>query len=285
MKKDGLMGMVAALLFAACLPAQAIVLRYQPKVGVVYKHKATMAGRMESSAEGMGQSMRVEMTVSVDYSEKALSKTEEATRLETRLLGGTATVRMGEDSQTTDVPTGRMVADVDRRGRLVNLVEAEFGEDLTQELMGMGAGTSSNWAQFAAFPEGDVKVDDSWTDTATIPAALGSPELTLTFTSRLLALTTFQDRKCAKLRTSFQGPVKFEVPQIGLPAEEEAEAAMEATLQGDILWYYDYENSVYVYGEGSVGMDMKMPVPMPDTPGGTMTTKLLMNVKTAMAEP
>ncbi len=59
---------------------------------------------------------------------------------------------------------------------------------------------------------------------------------------------------------------------------------MTGALQGDLLWYYDYEKSVYVYGEGTIGMDMTMSVQAPNMPGGTMTTKMLMNLKTTLVQ-
>jgi hypothetical protein len=284
MKRQYVLGLVACFLAAGSLPAQAIVLRYQPKVGEVTKHKASMAGRMETEMPGMDQTMHIEMTMSMDYSEKALSATDETTRLETRLLGGSATMKMNGESHTEDMPTGRMVADMDRRGRVARLVEADFGAPEFGEMMAPGGETFPNWSQFAAFPEGDVKVEDSWSDELQIPTGLGGPELKLTFTSRLLALTTFQDRRCAKIRSSFEGPMQFDMSDMNLPGEQGAEGSMEATLQGDMLWYYDYENSVYVYGEGSVGMDMKMSMAMPEGAGGTMTTRMVMNIKTTLGE-
>ena len=284
MKRRCVLVLAAGLLAAACLPAHAIVLRYAPKVGEVTKHRASMAGRMETEMAGMGPAMRVEMTMSMEYSEKAVSATEETTRVETRLLGGNATMKMNGESHTEGLPSGRMVADMDRRGRVVRVVEADFGGEEMAQAMAPGSDAFPNWSQFAAFPEGDVEVDDSWTDELEIPTAPEGPELKLTFTSRLLALTTFQDRKCAKLRSSFEGPMKFDMSDVNVPGGQGGEGSMEATLQGDMLWYYDYENSVYVYGEGSIGMDMTMSMPMPEGESGSMTTKMVMNVKTTLAK-
>jgi hypothetical protein len=105
------------------------------------------------------------------------------------------------------------------------------------------------------------------------------PEMELAFNSRLLKLTTFQDRKCAKIRTTFSGPMHLDMSSMGMPAGEDAE--MEATLQGDMLWYYDYESSVYVYGEGTVGIDMSFS--MPEEMGGAVTVKMVLNIKTGLA--
>ena len=284
MKRRCTVGLAAGLLLVACLPAHAIVLRYRPKVDEVTKHKMTMSGRMEMSMEGMGQLMQMEISGSLDYAEKALSATEEATRVETRLTGGTMTAKAGGESQAQDMPTGRMVADIDPRGRVVKMVSSEFeGEDAMAQGMGPGADTWSTMpAQFGAFPEGDVTVNDTWSEELKIPTSPDGPEMTMKLESQLLALTTFQGRKCAKVRTSFEGPMNLDMGDFG-GAAGEVEGTMDAMLQGDMLWYYDYENSLYVYGEGAVGMDMNISVAGADTAGG-MTAQMLMNVKMSLAE-
>jgi hypothetical protein len=284
MRRGYVVGVAAGLWLVSCVPAQAVVLRYRPTVGEVVKHKISMAGRMETTMAGMGQSMRMEMTGTIDYAEEALSETEETTRVENRWLGGKMSVRMNGESQSEDMPTGRLVVELDRRGRMVKMVEAEFGgESLTQGMMGPDLENLPTWSQFGAFPEEDVKVDDAWSEELEFPAVEGGPELTLVLNSRLLALTTFQERKCAKIRTTFEGPLAFDLSEMA-PAEEEVEGTMEAVLQGDMMWYYDYENSVYVYAEGAVGMDMAMSMAGPEMPGGEMNMNMLMNMKYVLVE-
>jgi len=255
------------------------VLKYRPKVDSVLKHKASMAGRMESSMEAMGQTMRAEITMDMDYSEKVLSQTDETTRVETELLGGKTEVNMAGMKQTIDMPTGKMVTDLDPRGQVVKLVEADLtGTD--QQVMGQGSESFPNWSQFSAFPEGDIKEGDSWKGTVTIPMGPDAPTIEMSYTSKLIALTTFQDRKCAKLQTGFSAPLELDASQLG--GGQGSDGNVNATLSGDILWYYDYENSVYVYGEGTVGMDMDMSMSAPNMPSGNVKTKMLLNIKTSL---
>ncbi|MDH4180204.1 MAG: hypothetical protein OEV33_06805 [Armatimonadota bacterium] len=221
----------------------------------------------------------------MEYSEKALSQTDEATRLETELLGGKIEITFNQQTQTMDMPTAKMVADLDAQGRVVELIEADIPEGaMSEQLMGKGAESFPNWSQFSAFPEGDVSEGDAWSDTISIPTTPGGPELAMTFQSKLIALTTFQNRKCAKIRTSFSAPMNLDIAELSEGEEAEAEGDMTATLQGDLLWYYDYEKSVYVYGEGTIGMDMKMAMQMPNAPGGMVTTKMVMNLKTTLVQ-
>jgi hypothetical protein len=279
MRKHCLTGMVICVISAFCLPAHAIMLRYAPKVGEVHKSKASMAGKVESSMAAMGQSARIEMTMEMDYAEKIVSQTDEVTRVETELLGGTVVTKMTQpmqQTQTMDMPTGRMVVDLDRRGQVVEMVEADMpGADMSQ-LGGQGAESFPNWSQYSAFPEEDIAEGHEWTATLEIPTAPDGPTMELELSSKLVALTTFQDRKCAKIRTQFSGPINMDASQTsGVEGGE-----MTGTLQGDLLWYYDYESSVYVYGEGTMGMDMHMD--MGDM--GSMTMKMLMNIKTRLSE-
>ncbi len=266
---------VVTLLLLGALPAHAVVLKFQPAVGSAQKQKATMAGRIETSMEGLGQMMRMELVSEMNYQQKALSQTDDVTRVETKMLGGKASVKFGEQSQSVDMPEGKIVADIDRRGRLTKLVEMDMKDQQSQQMM--GADALGNWSQFAAFPAGDINVGDTWADKITTPSSAG-PELTLDLNSKLLSLETFQGRKCAKIRTTFSGPMTYDLATMG------QQGAMNATLQGDMVWYYDYDNSVYVYGEGTVGMDMSMSSEAPGMPAGAMTSKMIVNVKLALVQ-
>lgn len=267
----------AVAVIASAVPAHAVALSYAPKVGVTVKHKLAVKGRTEAGVEGVDQTMRIEMTGVMQYSETAVSETQDQVRVETLSAGGKFTVKMGGQTQSQDVPKGKVVADMDRHGRLVKLVSADRGgKSSPQDMMG---GNWANFSDFGTLPEGDVKVGEVWRDEVKIPGGDGEPEINLKLTSRLMQLATFEGRKCAMIRTNFRGPLKFEES-----GEEGDSGSMEAMLQGDVVWHYDYENSVYVEAEGTVGMDMKMAMSGPESPGMHMTTKMLMNVKMSLVK-
>jgi hypothetical protein len=274
--------LVVGLWLTSCLPAHAIVLRYRPKVGAQTKHKVTMAGRMETEMGAMGQPMRMEMNGSIDYTEKAVSETPDRVQVETRITGGTMTVKMGAESQSQELPTGHMVAEVDRKGRTLSVIDADFA-GMSPGVTGGGPEFWPAWSTIACFPEKDIKENQTWSDTIKLPMPPGAPEITITFNSRLLALTTFHGRKCAKIRTAFKGPMTFDLSQLGAEAGDVA-GKLEGTLQAQIVWYYDYENSIDVGSEGNVSMDMKMSISPPDMPAQEMTTKMRMNMKSAIVE-
>lgn len=274
--------LVVGLWLASCLPAHAIVLRYKPKVGAQTKYKVTLAGRMETDMGGMGQSMRMEMNGFVNYSEKAVSETPDRVQVETRITGGTMNVKMGAESQSQALPTGHMVAEVDRRGRTIGVIDADFGA-MSPGMTAGGPEFWPAWSTIACFPEKDIKENETWSDTIKLPMPPGAPEITITFNSRLLALTTFQGRKCAKIRTAFKGPMTFDLSDLGAEAEG-ATGSLEGTLQAQIVWYYDYENSVDAGSDGNMSMDMKMSIAGPDMPAQQMTTKMRMNMKSAIVK-
>ena len=279
MKRRWLIGMLVGMAATVCLPAHAVVLRYAPKVGEVHKQKATIAGRMEMTMEGLGQTMRGEITGDMDYSETALSQTEGVTRVKTEMLGGKMQVSLAGQSQSVDMPTGKMVADMDQRGRVVKLVEMDMPG--AEQMMGSGAESFPNWAQYSAFPEGDVKVGDTWEGKVSVPARPNMPAIELAFKCTLLDLVTFKGRNCAKIRTAFNGPFEMDLADAqGVPPG--TEGTMDATMDGTMDWHYDYDNSIYVYGEGAVGMDMNMSMGGAAADAGTMTMKMLMNIKTAL---
>ncbi|MCJ7797797.1 MAG: hypothetical protein MUQ56_13740 [Thermoleophilia bacterium] len=272
MNRRWLIGMVVGMAVTLCVPAHAIVLRYTPKVGEVHKQKATFAGRMQTSVEGMGELMRMEMTLEMEYSERALSQTDAVTRVQTDLTRGTLTLTMGGQSQPRDLGVGKTVLDLDRQGNVVKIVEMDMPE--AEQIMGPGA---ESWSFDIPFPEGDIAVNGTWSGTMTIPIGRDTPPIRLPYECTLLGLTTFQGRNCAKIRATFKGPFDMDLSGVeGIGAD--AEGPMNATMEGDLVYYYDYDNSVDVYGEGTVGMDMSMSM----AELGAVTMKMLMNIKTAL---
>ncbi len=281
MRRDCTVVLIGALALATSLPAHALVLRVQPEIGATHRYKLTMSGR--TNTEMMGQAVSTQTTGEVNYAEKVLSREGDVTRYETEVFGGSIEVTQAGQSQTIDLPSGRSVTEVDSRGRVVKVVEAESeGESDEQSLAGSGPGSMAASSHYGSFPESDVKEGDTWSDTLSVPMGPGGPEVEVTCTMELLALTTFQNRKCAKIRTSFSSPLELDLGDLGVPGGEEGVGGLQAVLKGDILTYYDYENSLYVYTEGTMGVDGEMSVP--GMPGGGVPMKMIMNLKLVVVE-
>jgi len=283
MKRAYVVSLATCLLAVLVLPAQAVLLRYHPKVGVATKHKFTTAGRTEIAAEAMPEPMRMEMEAVMHSLEKALSETSDTVKVETRLFDSSVKITMAGQTQTQALPEIRRVTQMDRRARTLKVEEAD-GEELggAQQMMPGGPETWGNWASFMPFPEKDVKAGDKWSDELSLASLTGMEGVTIKFTSEMIALTTFQARKCAKIRTVFEVPLNPDPSQMAGPGEEAAESPTEGIMKGTMLWYYDYENSVYVYAEGATEMSTSMD--MGEAIGGSTTSKALMNMKMTLVE-
>ena len=268
-----------------CLPAHAIVLCYAPKVGEVHRYEVTAAGAFEMTIEALAETSRTETTAEVQCEQRALSQTGDVTRLQTDMLGGETTTKCDDQTQSGEAPSGKVVVEVDRRGRVAKVVEMVLdGKEVSQE-QGPWADALSSWSQFAALPDGDVNVGDSWTDTFLIALPHRMPRIKMSVKSQLLDVTTFQGRQCAKIRTTFSGPLELEGEDMGPFG---GAGPTTGQLQGDLTWYYDYANSIFVGGEGSGGLEMSRfleGILGPGMPDHTaVSTKMLMTVKIALVQ-
>jgi hypothetical protein len=70
--------------------------------------------------------------------------------------------------------------------------------------------------------------------------------------SQLLDLAEYMGRRCARIRTTFDGPLESGAESLGPFGNVEATTGR---VQGDLIWQYDWENSVLVAGEGSGSME------------------------------
>ena len=265
-----------ATFVVSCLPAHAIVLRYTPKKGQVAKHNSTITGSTSMTMPGMeGGAMKMTMSGSVLTVEKVLSTTSGTATVETKITSGKMTMNMQGQKQTIDIPEGRVVAEMDDRGRMVKMIEndMDFGAG---GMMGGAPLDFNDFAEFsAAFPEGDLKVKDTWAGTMKLPLEEGM-EITLSANSRLLELATFQGRKCAKIRSAFKGPLSLDMSPQG------QQMHMTGSLTGEFVTYYDYVNSVYVSSEGTIAMTMKMSMDDPAEGTVNMNMKMTMGLKTKL---
>ncbi len=291
MRSSRLIGMVVGLwLMAVCLPAQAVVLRFKPEVNSIVKHKVTMSGRTEMTNDMMPQPMRMGMAMVMTSRQKILGKTDQGLKVQTTTSDGKMTMTfeglegMGDaegGKQSQKLPDSKMVAIMDERGRLQQIVSSDMPGASD---MPLSNDTLASLSGMTGFPEGDVKVNDTWTDEMKIPASEGTPEINLSVNSRLLELLTYEGRQCAKIRTSFKGPMSFDLSQMAGKAGSNASGTMEATLQGTFTQYYDYAHSVWVGGDGQMTMSMTMNVSAQGVDTGPMNMKMAMNIKMQMVK-
>lgn len=265
---------LTVLLWAvACLPAHAIKLRYRPAKGTVVKHKTTLTGTTTMDMP-MGQgTMNMTTNGFITTTEKVLEATDNTVTVETVVTGGTMTLNMGGREQSIAMPQTRMVAETDDRGRVTKVIEADLGTQ-TGPMAGMDY---NDFAEFsAAFPDKDLDINDTWKDQMKLPLGEGQ-EIILTANSRLLQLTTLQGRKCAKIRSAFQGPMNMDLTAQG-------GGVMTGQMSAQFVTYYDYENSVYVSSEGTVNLTMTMSMTDPSGESMDVSTKTSMKIKVKLVQ-
>jgi len=266
----------------SCLPAHAIVLRYSPKEGLVTKHKMTMTGTTTMTMPEMQSAgMKMTMSGSILTTEKVLSASDESVTLETRVTGGKMTMTAQGETNSEDVSEGRMVAEMDHHGRMVKVIESDMDAD-TENMLTGGMDYSDFCEIGAAFPEGDLAVKDTWTGEMKMPLGEGQ-DVTLTATSRLLEVGAFQGRKCAKIRSTFKGPLTLDMSAMG-GAQGGGDVNATGTLYGQFVSYYDYENSVYVSSEGTITVTMEVTASNPEGGEFTATTKSAMTMTTKLVK-
>lgn len=272
-------------LAAGVASARGVVIEYKPKVGQKATYKVMFAGRMQRAIEGdvpYATSQRYEVTATLKYTSQVLSQTDDATIVKIRMEDGEADVKTGDIVETVDLGTLQAEATVDRR-RLGTDADVTAEADLSEVHLDVIDALESlhllddQWlglVDVLYLPEGDVKPGATWSHRDE-PEGEG-PFPTVTIDHRLVELTSYGSRKCAKIAVSWRVPFS-DVPFP--PGGGEVEALASGVFSGEYLVYYDYENCLEVYVEGSVGTSLT--VPLPDS---SFEQKQQMNVKARLVE-
>jgi hypothetical protein len=294
MRTGGLASLAAlALLGAAGSGAQAVEIQYKPKVGETTKQRVMLAGRMSMEADSpLMQDFildRAQVSATIDYTSKPISQSGDATEVKVQITQGEATITVSEGQEKTSLGSVESTMRVDRRLE-VSEVDFTTEEDYrhlsddaagAMDAFGIGAGGWWDLVDVLYLPEGDVSVGAEWTykdDDTSIGGGEEAPPLEVQF--KLLELTTHAGRNCAKISTSY----RYEFSEVAMPtgAEEGGRMTTSGLMSGEYLIYYDYENSVRVYREGSTGFDVTVIAEYPEMGEATVRTKIVMNVKASL---
>ena len=278
-----------ALLLACCgfAHAEPIELRFKPKVGQETKHRLMMAARVEtaSQTEEVSSAERGEAQVRIDFARKATGEEEGETTVEIRQLKGEVSVIVEGKETTIALQPFRCVKRFDRRRSEVGLEEHEGGDppESDQEgtgceivgSLGIGCGMWAEMAEMLTLPAEPVEVRATWKEEhESVPQ-----DEKLVVNYKLEELTSRSGRKCAKIRAAWRH--QFSTKGLSNLAEMQPGSvgilAAEGVNTGDLVCYYDYENSVDVLVEGSLGNEST-------TVATGSTEKAVMNVKIVMVE-
>jgi hypothetical protein len=116
-------------------------------------------------------------------------------------------------------------------------------------------------------PSKDVDINESWENTLTMKdnASMGaqSPDTEKVLVkSQLLGIVDYQDRKCAKISTTYERALTGDMSD---PVSEGADAKISTTgkLTGSMTWYLDQESAYTAGAAGTMQMLMKMKIELP----------------------
>jgi len=227
------------------LPAQAVRLRYAPKVGTVSTYMVSTSARTQATSVSLPAPKHSQYTSVSAEQVKVLGVTPSGCKVQSSVGGSPAWQAIsGQGTKKLAKPASTMVADYDTRGRLLRVVStsARWRE---REAGGISADNTLYALGVIPFPAGEVNPGATWTDQIRIPLLLGAPLTDMNATVRLLAVAPYRGRPCAKLRVTYRGPYFVTAPG---PNGEQASAS--GTTECTVTAYYDYVNCIWVDGSG-----------------------------------
>ncbi len=278
----------ALVLISVCLPAHAIELRFKPKVGLETKHKLMVSARVEMpdlTEEGNFEQARGEATAHIEFTRKALSETDDETLMEIRCTSAKASVKSDEVTEEVDLGLYRAVEHVNRQ-RESGETEEQEGVDppesaseacTTLSGLQLGCGMWASLLEELRLPQEAVEPGATWKHEVAI-SEFGDHETTYTY--KLEELTTVSGHKCARIRVKWRNQWQLKESDLKDLVEDDTLVGTGDTKgiqTGDLVWLYDYENSIDFRLEGSIGRE---------TTNSTLgsTEKTLMNIKLVLVE-
>jgi hypothetical protein len=271
----------------AAPPTEAALLRYRPKVGTTTKHRLQVSSRMSFSEEPEQHyilPLKAEVSASLEYAQKITSETEDGVRVETQLSSSEAKVTANDVTETASLGSCRLAQDMDHlRSPSEGLgeIEEDFTEvsDETYHALTecyLTLGEWADWLDILQFPDAEVELGETWKGEAPFIGPFGVLPPEAVVRSRLVELTTMEGRKCAKIETSLDAPLHEDLHETGAPEG----LSLQRALRFNLVWYYDYENSVTVLMEGSITEEGLFS----DTSGRSGQGKVIINVKESLLE-
>jgi len=275
------------MVLVVALPTEAALLRYRPKVGTTTKHRLQVSSRMSFSEEPEQHylhALKAEVSASLEYAQEIVSETEDGVRVQTRLASSEAKVTANDVTETASLGSFRLAQDMDQlRSPSEGFAEieddyTEVSDETYQALVEcyLTLGEWADWLDILQFAKAEVGVGETWQKEASYLDPFGELPPETVVQSRLVELTTMEGRKCAKIETSLAAPLHEDLHETGAPEG----LTLQRALRFDLVWHYDYENSVTVLMEGSITEEGLFS----DASGRSGQGKIIINVKESLLE-
>ncbi len=287
---------VIVALFPCLYPftdVDAVQLTFLPKPGSVLALKTSVAAATIAQVPAMDESMKMQVRGTVTFQQR-VSRTDENGLIEitTRVQTGHLTMSSDGEEERLAQPHDKTVVRMTPRGKIVNIQNTR-GSDLTHagdpftSMLGMDNGALL--AQGLMFPEGDVKVGNSWKEECTVDRG-DSKSTTIKCSARLLDLVEVMGHRCAKIYATLWTPVDASQFAEEVSGSDEASVEVRGYSKSDYTVYFAIDIGYPVYVEGTVTslseISASLPAEAADVAGIgddlNVSTRLKMNFKTVL---
>ncbi len=242
--------------------AQSVQLRYKFRQGERLRYDVTLKGNGTISSPTLGQSDPFEMSGSLRYVTE-VQKVDAAGSaiLHTVVEDSSINATVGGQAVPLTLNLPAITTKLTATGKILNCtVAAPMSQQLPAlgGLSGAGAATEAfdftkffGATQNIGFPSRPVSPGTQWSDSVNITTADGA-KLQIKSNSKLLGFTTYQGRRCAKIRTTFTAPLSMQMAQLGIPF------ALTGSEQGTMTTYFALAEGRMIGSVGKVTTDITM---------------------------
>jgi hypothetical protein len=195
-------------------------------------------------------------------------------------------------AQAYDLPGTQSFLRLTGRGKILSLrtflnqTEMESGPlpaDLDLSYLTLDLANLEAILAHPPLPGGEVQINQSWSEKIRLPNFLGAAVTPVTLTSRLLEITKYQGRDCAKIRTSLELLFYRQYPQIltemQVPQGSLDNLKTQGRIIGRIEWLFDIKQGCMVYAEGPLEISAKSDFYFFDSQNHTVNSSLSFALK------
>jgi len=132
-------------------------------------------------------------------------------------------------------------------------------------------------------PQGEVQINQSWSEIFRLPNFLGASVTPVTLTSRLLEITQYQGRDCAKIRTALEVPLHYQYSQfladMQIPQTSRDNLKTQGCIIGRREWLFDLKRGCLIYAEGPLEISAQSNFYFFDEQNHTVNSRLNFTLK------
>jgi hypothetical protein len=283
MRRSRLVGAAVGLwMLFVVLPAQAVLLRYTPKVGTISSYTVTTAIRNETTSESLPAPLLLQYSGTTRIRVKVLAQTSGGRKVQSSAAGGTVKrVIKGVGATTLKRPDSSLAAIYDDQAYLTQVVSTSTGRASGQSIT---ADNTIYALGVIPFTAEEVKPGDTWTGEIQFPLLLEAPPSSFKATVRLLSVAPYKGRTCAKLRVTYNGDYAVDLSQTPQARARNAQGSSSGTVEGSVIAYYDYADSVWVDASGKVTTTGDATIEAPGRQSMTVSERSVANFKMTLVK-